>query len=391
MSDILRHETILDHTTPSFYELFAEQIFQATGIMPELILSDNKIFDVDVFYKLCHIERNREGWIKISSGHISSEAQEYLKKCCQDSFIIGYHANPAMLKVFDTNGIVYIDFYEGSLRFMEDLHFEFRSNSPEIAKQIFKHKMPEPALYLEARRLKACYAAWSQPKLNIEPNSLLICGQTEVDISLVKNDKIVSWMTVQDKLNNVIKQYDHIYYKPHPYCNSASDGEKYVRSLPNISLINDNFYKIVSNPNIKAVAALSSGVLHESEYFRKNVHVLSHKYTDHNKDEKNIDLHKFIVVNNDFYSPTFWADILSPVFKINQVIEYHFANNINFLRANLANWWGYEIACFATKKELSLLNSTLNQELNSTREEIQKDKEKRTFKNRIYYLWKRFF
>lgn len=354
----------MDPVVYSVFQLFSEQIFEATGQYPVLNLSrDTNLFDVKKFYELCNYEYTEDSWLKISSGQISTDAENYFVSSFQDYFLICFHANPIMLKLFQKHNIPYIDTFEGSVRFLEDIHFVMRTNIPEIYQKLLTYQYPESAIYMEAAHLKARYQSYGINEVNLRPNSLLLCGQTYTDIALLKGEKYISLNNLENQFKQIIDKYDYIYYKPHPHAGNDSLNTEFIKSFSDFEIRNDNIYALMSSPKITGVAALSSGVLKEAQYFRKKIHILSHLYVDYHVDSPNFDVNKFVILTNDYFSPTFWVDILSPCLKTKQVKYFNFNNNSGYLRANIFSWWGYDIETFHPyyKNSINNLNNQVGQ------------------------------
>lgn len=334
----------LDNVLFSLYALFNEQIYQATGQKAILSLSKDKTyFDIEKFYALCNYEYNENNWLKISSGLISKEAEKYFIDSFKNYFIIMYHTNPLMIKLFQQYNIEYIDIFEGSVRFLEDIRFVMRSNNIAIYNKLLNYRYKEEKIKYHANRLKTAYKEYGINKYGLKENSLLLCGQTEADISLLVNGNYITLSDREDALKEVIKQYDYVYYKAHPNVVNDSKNIGLISKLGNFEICTDNFYALMSSPCIRGVAALSSGCLKEATYFDKNVHVLSHIFVKYHLDNANIDINNYVILSDDYYSPTFWADILSPLYDVREVEYFNFKNDTNFLRSNVFRYWGYEI------------------------------------------------
>lgn len=340
----------------TIHELFSEQITLATKIRPEVNLAnDKKYFDKDKFLKLCNLDCSIESWEKFSMGQISDAAKEYFIDSFKDCFLIFYHGSPQIIKLLDKSNIPYIDLQNSSHKFLEDLFFHMKTNNPGIFNKMLKYKMPDTNLYFNAARVKASYLGSLLNRAKYHENSLLICGQTDKDVSLAKDGKFVCFDDFDDEIKRLMKNYSHVYYKKHPYAARNDKNLLYIKKYPKIDIINENFYSLMANPAITGVCALSSGVLEEAEYFRKNVHVLSHKFFEYNKDSLTPDISKYTLMNDDYFSPTFWADILSPCFKTYKVEYFNFKPRENFIRKNvISHWWGYELG--RDRETISRLN-----------------------------------
>lgn len=324
------------------YYLLKEQIFQATGIMPEVYYTNNdRKFNLYKFYELCNYEVSMNNWINIACGHYTNEAREYVKECFEDTLVIT-QVGGALLQVLDNLNIPYIDIYVSAFKFLEDIHLAFRTNIKEIREKLVKYTYRENNLYIYANYIKSYYWAERKKIQNIEHNSLLLLGQTDVDLSLIKDNRLVLLSDYTDKIKDLCTQYNKVYYKPHPYAKKDNKNEIFIRSIENVSVINTNFYRLMSEENIIATAALSSGTLTESKYFGKESIYISHKFVNYCFDKK-AEKEDFILIEDEYYSPTFWSDILAPLFNTIKCNNFNFNNNTNRLRESLHIFWDYEI------------------------------------------------
>jgi hypothetical protein len=349
LGDLLRVqdsiENFADRSLGWEFYMFEKQIELATGIKPILISNFNReIFDRDKFYQLSNYDKpSFDNWIKILSGAYTKTSIEYFKECFKESLVITQVAG-ALKNILEDANIPYIDIHVSAIKFMEDIHLAFRTNVTEVLQKIILYKLPEDIIHIEANKIRSYYWARNSYLNNYEKNSLLLCGQTEVDLSIIKNNKLVSFLDYKKKIYDLMNQYSKVYYKPHPYCNPSSDNEKFIRSFNNIELTNDNFYRLMSTEEIVAVAALSSGTLKEGEYFEKTVYTISHPFMNYYKGIGELHKDDFIILADDYFSPTFWADILSPVIETKNCNYFNFQNRNNLLRETLNVRWGYEIA-----------------------------------------------
>lgn len=349
MSDILRVsaniEFYTDRSCKWLYYLFNKQIKSAIGYDIELELGqDSRIFNREKFYKLCGYDKvTEENYIEISKGNITDEAIDYFKTCFKDYFILFQEAG-ALKQVADLAQIRYLDIIISSIRFMDDLNFAFRSNVPSITNKLLKYRLLEEKIYYHANYIKSFYWGHGVYNNNLISNSLLLCGQTEVDLSLIKDGKLVTFLDYEQEIRELFSKYSKVYYKRHPYAKTNTENEQFILSFDNVELINDNFYKILSCDEITAVAALSSGTVKEAKYFDKDVIFISHPFINYYyNDDKEIKQDDFIIVNNDYFSPVFWSDILSDITETNVCDSFMFPNNRNILRESLNVFWGYQL------------------------------------------------
>lgn len=265
------------------YYLFKEQIFLATAIIPEVAYaSEKKIFDRDKFYSLCGMTPSKESWIKVANNVFTEEAAAYLKECFKNALVIT-QVGGSMKNIFDYKGIPYIDIYVSALKFLEDIHLAFRSNIMSVREKLKKYRLSETYINICANTMKSYYHSRPDKLPIINTNSLLLCGQSDTDLSLIRDGKIITFMDFENKIKSLFKKYDSIYYKKHPEAKENSQNEVFIRSFENIITIDYNFYAIMTHDNLKGVAALSSGTLKEAPYFGKDIHVISHEFINYTK------------------------------------------------------------------------------------------------------------
>ena len=350
------------------YYLLKKQIEQATKLEVYVITyKDSDKFDVKKFYDLCGYETTTDNWIKLVSGEYTEAAKEYFKSCFKNCIVISQVAG-AFKTLMDDLNIPYIDIYVSAIKFCPDILLSFRSNINEVTQILKKYVIPEEKFYIEANLIKAYYYR-RMIDLEIEPNSLLLCGQTDIDLALIKDKKIVEFLDYRDKIDELISQYSYVYYKPHPYASIENVNEKYIRTLPNVKLINENIYKILCSDNIKAVAALSSGTLIEAKYFGKISHVISHEFVKYWNQYKPITPDEFILIDKICLSPKFWSDVLSPLVSTQECLDLNIACYPNALRRNFNTWWGYE---FGLHKDIADINLSIQNNIVNTNLAIQK-------------------
>ena len=359
IGDIMRGDNINYHKQDGIvkllYNIFKTQIENACDCNVEILKVNNDIISRKKILELCgKKDLDYNFWVELYSGKYTELVVDYFKECFHDSLIIFQEAG-SLRNIVDAANIPYIDIFISSIRFLEDLHFAFRTNISGIREKLKYYRLPEEVIYYNAAKIRTLYNRSYEDDEYIK-NSLLILGQTEIDLSLIKDGKIASLYDFKDTLMSLANRYNHIYYKPHPYCNPNSKNERYIRSLSGIELISDNFYKMISSENIEAVAALSSGCLKEAPYFGKKVHTLLHPYINYYKGEGDISKDDFIICKSEYFSPTFWADILSPLVKTKKCEYFNFESQKDCLRNIIGTNWGYQFQNI----ELNKLNKEIN-------------------------------
>lgn len=355
--DILRYHDNnpyqADKITRVLYDLFARQISDAVGRRPELVLGlESTAFDRERFYSLCGMETiTRDNWLRIASGNHSAAAREYVADSFADALVICHEAD-SLAPLFEMAGISYIDMRLSPIRFLDDVHFAFKTNMPDIAGKLREYIIPESALHYSAGRVKSYYQARCEisqigptvSTCHLPANSLLLCGQIDIDSSLLRDGRIIDFSCFAEKIDDMIAEYDHVFFKPHPYALRGGANARFLRARPRIRFTKQNIYKLLADDNLAAVAALSSGVLTEAGYFGRQARVISHDYTKLAKDTAPAEDGEYVSVRDEYFSPTFWADILSPCLAVRECRYFNFANRADFMRKHLGMWWGYELS-----------------------------------------------
>ncbi len=270
-------------------------------------------------------------------------AYEYIHKIFGNSLVITHEASELLLTAFNYFDISYIDINTDPIRFLEDQMFCFRSNNREIYEKILKYKYPEENIYLQANYLKTLNL---NDPINLVDNSVLFCGQTTCDKTLIEKDTktIYSILDHREDFKRAVDGYSKIYYKRHPYVKNDSKIIQFIKSLNDVEIIDTNIYKLFSSKEIKKVVSISSGVSMEGKYFGKEcVSLLRESIPMQYKNT--FDENKFISVFGDYFSLNFWSDILSPAIetkKFDKIIN--FSNLTNKLRNSRGykTYWGYE-------------------------------------------------
>ncbi len=355
LGDLLRfHKTNpfhADRMAKTLHELFRAQIAAATGVMPELVLArEDSRFDRKKFYALSgHGEPSEEGWVRIVSGEYNSSAAAYFAECFRGALVISHEAG-ALLGVMDDAGIKYVDFRVAPIRFLDDILLCFKSNAPGVSGRLLRYRMEFDEIRFYVNRLRARYSARMSiddvgGKLGcagLEPNSLLLCGQSGADLSLIRDGRMVTMKYCLEKLEEVAAKYGRVYYKKHPNAGDRDMTGEIVRSMRVVRRVDANIYRMLCDDNLAGVAALSSGVLTEARFFGKQAHFLSHEYIALSGDAEANGAEEYVMTRDEYYSPAFWADILSPCVETKECRPFNFSERTHLMRCLIDSWWGYD-------------------------------------------------
>lgn len=214
------------------------------------------------------------------------------------------------------------------IRFADDIFFNFETNDKSLKEKLKKYEVNYDIFYHYADMVKATYLK-TVKKDKIKENSLLLVGQTSMDKVVFNGEKYLSLIDFISDIKELGEKYNYIYFKPHPYSKDNKRTIKVLKQyLPNVSIIFDNIYHLMSNEKIKHIAGLNSSVLYEAKYFNKEVTFFYKPYFDFSSND--------IGIYGNYFNSRFWADILDSEDKN---IELSFMQNR--LRKTLNDFWGY--------------------------------------------------
>ena len=244
--------------------------------------------------------------------------------------VIGFELSSKARAKIDGEGMVYLDLRIHPVRFMDDIFFSFETNSDAIRLNLQTYHVNNELCEFQASIVKATVSKLNKDKI-IAPNSLLLIGQTERDPVLYDGNKYLSLLDRIDEIKKVAGQYDHIYFKPHPYAkNNRYLLRELRKTLGNVKNIHDNIYYLLANEGVQHVVALNSSVLYESVYFDKQTTFLFNPtFTDMQ-----------VGVYGDYLVGAFWSDILSSTLHtVPSSLELPFQTSR--MRKALNDFWGY--------------------------------------------------
>lgn len=269
---------------------------------------------------------------------------DYLKQFFdENTIVLGFELYKPLTILLSTLGCTVIDFAFHSYKLFDDLAFGISTTNKEIYNKLLKYQIPQEKFYYYANYWKIFM---KHNKLiqddDIKENSVLFIGQTLKDKSVEKDGKFLNVTDFTDKINELAKQYNAVYYLPHPYMNrNRQIVYNYIKRNPNIELIkNRSTYGLLASNKVKKVVAISTSVLYEAQYFGKEIEYLY-------KPLFNIDApfeeHSYVSIHEDYWNPKFWADILSPVCDVkNEVKDINYFKGANNKLRNIRDlYWGY--------------------------------------------------
>ncbi|MDA0902431.1 MAG: hypothetical protein O3B09_03380, partial [Proteobacteria bacterium] len=301
-------------------------------------------FDVKVMIKKLRLKENKtRGYsnFDFSSG-INEKSAEYLKKYLNDKIFICFELQKEVTEILNQIGITYINIWNHPFKLLDDLALTIETNNKDIYKNTLKYQIPQDKFDLYAKywaQRISSMSSFCQINKKLSPDSLLIIGQSEIDKSLQKEDQMLSLNSFQEKINRYKKQYNKVYYSPHPNLIKSRgrlkfkknpEFKKFIKNNPDIEIINKPTYKLLTSDKIKKVIAISSSVLFEAKFFDKEIEYLYQPLFKFDTDNPK---HGVSIDSKEIFFPHFWSEILSPIIKNKKDIKHvSFDNHSNKTR-----------------------------------------------------------
>lgn len=323
-----------------FVKLLKRLIYYATNL--EILELKNLDFDRKEFFNKSSITDIKESYYLYDISKIKKESIDYLKQFVDsDCFIIGVELGEDIKNIFDNLNVSFINFWFHPYKLFDDAIFMMNTNNVDIFNILTKYKIPEEYFYFYADYFNIYIENNLFNDDKILDNSALFIGQTSIDVSVKKGNEFLNILNFKDYIEKLSNDYSKIYYCPHPLEKDILEVNEYINSIDYVELINDipTYFLLTSN-KIKKVISISSSVLYEAKYFGKDVEYL---YKPLFRIDEDFSINTFISINNDYFNPYFWSDILSPIMNTNKnTINKILFNNSNNKIRNIKNiYYGY--------------------------------------------------
>lgn len=310
-------------------------------------LEENIIpFDYVKFFRFYGVDYNKNSWGDLYyNREYNEDAYSYIKSIFEDSLVISYEMDSCILNILNELNIPYIDMYISPIRFLDDQLFSMTSNMKEIYGKLLHYKLEDEVIYFQANYLKTFYLMRDGKYIQDVP-TVLFLGQTQYDKSLIdeRTGKIYSILNHKKEFEDSIRGFNRILYKRHPKASGDEPVLEYLQTLADVTIVDENFYSLISRPDIKKVIAISSGGLIEAKYFGKDTQFLLHESVNLQYGEE-FDKDKYINIYEHFFAMNFWADILSIITQTKTFSSNcAFYGSKNKLRNSRGerDYWGYE-------------------------------------------------
>lgn len=260
-------------------------------------------FTQDTLFDIAQINSMDNTYDDVKFIHLNQKALDYLKECLKDiDCLIGYELSYNTKEILKHLNINYIDIWLSPIRFYKDILLEFNSNNATIKEILKKYELKEKKLFKRAKELTHhCHTFFEQP--HIKENSCLIIGQLLQDKSVLKENKFLTLLDYFEDIKALSLKYNMLYVLKHPLMPQEDFEaiEKKLLEIPNLQILQGfNTYHLLSLPQIQCVSGISSSVLSEAHYFKKEVVFFYQPVIDSSSCR----------IYNHYYEANFWKKIL---------------------------------------------------------------------------------
>lgn len=305
-----------------------------------------EIFSREQFFLLSQISLSPiDSYFFFDKKKITNESISYLKQFCnENTIIIGIELSLCLREILTSINCRYINFWFHPYHLFDDIFFGIATNNEIIFDKLHAYMIPEDYFYF--------YAMYWKEKINkmqnlenlfsIEENSAIFIGQTMKDQSIERDGIFLNITHFPEICRKEFPHYSKVYYIPHPYEKKIPKNiMNFLKQYPQITILqNVPVYYLLASSKIKKVFGISSSVLYEAKFFGKDVQYfyqpLFHIDTDFN-------LNTFISIYNDYFTPSFWGNVLETVVPCRTNIpNYNLLEKAtNKLREVTASYHGY--------------------------------------------------
>lgn len=300
-------------------------------------------FDTRNFYHLLGAETGIEAWAAIHFARtLPADADAMIAAAFADAIVISYELAPSVVAALGRAGIPVIDARAATLRFLDDLLIAWRSNHAEVQQRLSEYRFDEDIAWRQAGLIRA-KAAWL-PSLAVPDGSALLIGQVGSDASLInrRTGHLLGFDDYIEQLFAMAEKHDTVLYKAHPYADGSGRSESVARRFKSFRPVRDNVYRLMSQPGLQAVYAISSGCVIEAPYFGKHGQHFYEPVPELDADGR--DPHGFfpaMSLDQTWLEPAFWRDVLAPLTEVHSGGEAPAPYRSHRIRRSLNADWGF--------------------------------------------------
>lgn len=260
-----------DSNIETLYRLINQPLGSLPNVKVDLWTSKTAPFELKDNYATPPSELE---WANLWASSAPPGGHQVIAALSKFDIIIGYELPSFLMQLMDRHNITYICFELAPIRFLKDTFFACLSNNPELQKRLMELEIfnISPLSTQTASLITATIHNRDRHYDSTFSNSLIFLGQTEVDKSIIHNNRFAKFEDFKDKILTLCQGKKSVYVKPHPYSNESVNQLRKIR--PDIKITNEHPYSLFSKYPNATFVTLSSSLYHEAEYFGASCHRL---------------------------------------------------------------------------------------------------------------------
>ncbi|MEM1325811.1 MAG: hypothetical protein AAGI23_07655 [Bacteroidota bacterium] len=337
----MRSRNLFAQSTHWLYQIIRRPLQFSTGLPISVVeWETNSTFDGYQVYDLLGLPAATEGWVSLYyQEEIPDEVVAYFEPFLKDAIVIGFEIPPYFVKICTQLGLPCISMMWDPIRFLDDIFFCFNTNHPEVFAALRPYQLSESLIYQTADLQRARFMRKNNP---VDIEGVLVLGQTHIDRSLIKGNRLVSLHDFYPELQALTTK-GNLWFKKHPFdltynAHQSTLEETGLKLMPH----NYNTYDLFCTEQIKHVAAISSGAVLEAHYFDQSAQTFMDTYYQHYQDFSGHTDRYCVSVFSDFLHIDFWATILRPIHPSVRTLSERLPFKPNRMRHANCSYWGYE-------------------------------------------------
>ena len=179
-----------------------------------------------------------------------------------DYLVFGFEVSKVDINYLNQEGYDWINLSIHPLRFMDDLYFSLETS---MNIDFARNSVSAGFIEMSVKSLRQRYnPSFKKQKTR---KKLCILGQRQDDKSVFINNTFKKLQDYTEKLDALVKEFDEVFYKPHPYNDDPLADEFILDRYQIKRLDEEDIYKVFSLEEISSYCAISSSLLYEAKAF----------------------------------------------------------------------------------------------------------------------------
>lgn len=300
-------------------------------------------FDTRRFYRLTGTAPGLDAWAALHfAPTLPAAADAMIAEAFAGAIVIGVELAPCIAASLTRAGIPVIDTVGTPLRFLDDVLNAWRTNRTEVHARLQAHRFDDALAWRQAGLIRA-KAAW-MPPLGVPDGAALVVGQVGSDKALIhrREGRLLGFDDYVEALFALAERHGTVLYKPHPYQDGHGRSAAVIGRFRSFRTVSHNVYRLMSEPGLEAVYAISSGCVDEAGYFGKRGERFYRPEPD--VDAGGRDPHGLLAavpVDQAWLEPRFWRDLLAPLVEVQPGDEPAPPYRPHRIRRSLNADWGF--------------------------------------------------